>query len=813
MLPAGMLFSAVGLLLWTGVAEWLGKTMNGRLSFLLSGMGGKDGRTFSKYWRKYCFWALTLACVLAGWGRMRQVTQEGELESYLLSVEEETGEQKVFATAVGLITSYSESEGYYSLELSDVTVNVGAVEFEEDGILVTAEAETLELVGDLMTGMKLEIAGMLSRHSQARNPGEFDARLYYRGEKMPCRIWAEAVRAETEQRVLPVYQVADAIQRLGKEALEAVCCDADRGIFQAILLGDKGELSEETEEMFQDNGIAHILAVSGLHVSLIGMSCYGILRMLGAGYGTAGMAAAILLFLYGSVTGFGTSVFRAVFMVLCAYLAGWLGRTYDLLSAMALSLLLLAADSPLILCSGGLQLSYGAVLAVGLEQERKKKKGLNGRWGALRMGLMIQLMTLPVVLFHFFRFPVWGILLNLLVIPLLSYAAGSGMAAVGCYMLGKLLGEHLFRLAGLLVGPGHYVFSIYRMLCEWAEQLPFSVFAPGRPELWKIVLYYLVLAGWYWKEFREEDRECYSGREDYPGMVLIILMVFLLGYRPVHGLQVWFLDVGQGDGVVLRTKDAVIVSDCGSSQEKQVGKRRLVPFLESQGIREVDYVLISHSDMDHVNGIQWLLEEEEKITVGTLILPAAGYGKEEYADLMEAAKKRGTEIRYFAEGDGLVSGMLTMDCIHPGTMDSDNSFTAVQNSDPNSHSLVFDVNYGAFSLLLTGDIGIEEEKALSGILEERYEEVGKSLTVLKAAHHGSGGSSAEAFLAAVSPKLAVLSYGAGNSYGHPAPEAVARLEKAGTELWKTAESGAILVHTDGEFYEVRGFLTAADSEG
>lgn len=272
------------------------------------------------------------------------------------------------------------------------------------------------------------------------------------------------------------------------------------------MLGDKSGLSEELRERFQDNGIAHILAVSGLHVSLIGQSVYSALRFWGISYGWAGLGASALLTFYGFVTGFGASVFRAVFMVEVSCLAAYLGRSYDLLSALSLSLILQAWQSPYLLFSAGLQLSYGAVAAIGLEteelrkvgkkrkereeekQEKEKKKG----YETLMLSLAIQLYTMPIQLYHYFTFPMLGIFLNLIVIPLLTYAAGSGLLALGIYSVAlweekwgewaeaaalrecfRLLGRsirntkipEIFRIAAsACTGPGHYIFQLYEAL-------------------------------------------------------------------------------------------------------------------------------------------------------------------------------------------------------------------------------------------------------------------------------------------------------------------------------------------------------------
>lgn len=767
---------------------------------------------------------LLLFFFAAGWGRMAWECRPSALETYL---ERASGsrEEKIRMRAGGILYSWTEQEGSYRLVLSEVTLAGEGYSFEEPFVLVSADAETMGSVLPPVCGGRAEVYGTAELFSEARNPGEFDAQLYYRGKKISCRLWADSVQADAQTIGRPAFFWADRFRRFAREALEEVCCSVDVGIFQAILLGDKTSLPDETEELFQDQGIAHILAVSGLHVSLIGMTLYTFLRRFGISFGMAGALASAVLLFYGSVTGYGASVFRAVFMLLCVFLAGWLGRTYDLLSAMALSLLLLAADSPLLLCSGGLQLSYGSVLAVGLEQERRKYRELEKREGkedpaawlerlpwlteTLRVSLAIQLVTLPVQLFHFFRFPPWGIILNLLVIPLMSYAAASGMLAVALFAVGGLLlkaqavsgwpGVLLLRAAGAVIGPGHYIFALYRELCGLAERLPFSSIVAGRPEAWKLCLYYAALAAWYagnntdfWKHGRARLLPLFSA-------------LALLFIRPVHGLHVWFLDVGQGDGVVLRTREHTILSDCGSSQQRQVGKWRLVPFLESQGITELDYVLVSHGDSDHINGILWLLEEEEEIPVRVLGLPLAGYGQEAYQELVQAANRRGTEVRYLARGDMLQAGELTVSCLHPDG-ESLSAAASGRGSDRNSHSLVFQMEYGGFSLLLTGDIGVGEERKLQAELSRQYAGQGRRLTVLKAAHHGSAGSSSAEFLGAVSPQLAVLSYGEGNSYGHPAPEAVGRLLEAGAELWETAESGAIHLVTDGKTFELRGFL-------
>ena len=583
---------------------------------------------------------------------------------------------------------------------------------------------------------------------------------------------------------------------------------------------------------------------TGLHVSLIGMSVYSVLRFGGISYGWAGLGASALLTFYGFVTGFGASVFRAVFMVEVSCLAAYLGRSYDLLSALSLSLILQAWQSPYLLFSAGLQLSYGAVAAIGLEteelrkvekkrkeeeQEKEKKKG----YETLMLSLAIQLYTMPIQLYHYFTFPMLGIFLNLIVIPLLAYAAGSGLLALGIYSIafvgGKMGGmggcssiagvlsafggaasgiseiPEIFRIAAsACTGPGHYIFQLYEWLCIQVERVPFHSIVAGRPEMWKIGMFYVALGIRYvWSVGEARDNLERKGIFRFPkewnapgkNSVFIAVAVVFLVVQPVHGFQSWFLDVGQGDGVFLRTRDEAILSDCGSSQDKKIGKNVLGPFLKSQGIRTLDWILVSHADADHTNGIEWLLKEEADIRVRNLALPAAGKGQEAYKKLETLARKRGAEVYYLHWGETVRGKSLALRCLYPEAGEK-------PAEERNSHSLVFDVTYGKFRMLLTGDIGVEDERKILAVEEDKKRE---KVTLLKAAHHGSNGSSSEEFLEYFSPAFTVLSYGEGNTYGHPAPEAVERLEQTGTEIWRTADSGAVNVWTDGKRMYIKGY--------
>lgn len=735
-------------------------------------------------------------CVLGGFLRM-------SVELIPLSVETLLADgKKAEVTASGNVKTISIKNGSCNLVLENVLMRTENKEYRLPAVRTSIAEEQWEKAlgqetGDceILPGMGVEVVGKAELFKGARNPGEFDYAFYYKAQKIQCGIKIRMIQV-TNATIPPVNRMVSAVSSFVSEALEALCNEDDRGIYEAVLLGQKTDLPEDIRQLYQKNGIAHLLAVSGLHVSLIGMSLYAFLRRVGLGYGKAGLLAGILVVFYGFLTGFGPSVFRAVFMILCSFFAAHLGKTYDLLSAMALSLGFLAFDSPYLLFTSGLQLSFGAVTAIGIASERDKE------W-KLFINLFIQLFTYPIILYHFFEFPLYALFLNMIVIPLMAYVVGAGLAGVFLYGLSGLFFAAgvsgfgvVFMAAKGAVGTGHYILAFYNFLCEAAERLPFYSVTTGRPELWKIMVYYgslfLVL---YWN--------CRSRKRWRAGFLSVgSLLVLFLMFHPVSGLEVDFLDVGQGDGIYLQTKKCRILMDAGSSQLKNLGGQRLLPFLKSKGVSSLDYVFVSHGDLDHISGIKFLLEEKG-VKIKNMVFSCRSREDESCSELARLTKEQGGVVWYMEGGQVIKSGNLSITSIYPFANSDKKELENKIETDKNNQSLVLLVEYGAFSLLLTGDVESQGEEVILAFSEEKLP---NPLTVLKAAHHGSNSSTGVELLERLNPGITVLSYGAGNSYGHPAGEVVERLKVLGTDLWHTAKSGAVMIKTDGKQCTIQGFI-------
>ena len=272
--------------------------------------------------------------------------------------------------------------------------------------------------------------------------------------------------------------------------------------------------------------------------------------------------------------------------------------------------------------------------------------------------------------------------------------------------------------------------------------------------------------------------------------------LFFLTLLPVpeKGLKVIMLDVGQGDGIVMRTEAFTILVDGGSSSDKNLGEKTLEPCLKSMGIDTIDFAVVSHGDSDHISGLLYLMEHSEDIAVRNLILPMPGRGQEIYDELEQAAEDSGGKVFYMAPSDRIQAGGLNLTCLYAGG-------GLLPSDDRNAHSLVLCADYKGFHMLFTGDMGTEQEKGLLKLAEEEgslQQEHLNHVQVLKMAHHGSDTSSGEGFLDFLDPDLALVSYGRGNSYGHPSPDVMERMKKRRIPVMETGYGGAVILRTDGK---------------
>lgn len=740
-------------------------------------------------------------------------------------------------------------------------------------------------------GNIVEASGEFKFFEEERNPGGFSQKLYYRTRKIAAYLWSDKVQCVNEDTDR-FRNSLNNFRLRWKSLLMNAAGEEDGGILCAVLLGEKRQIDGEVKELYQVNGMAHILAISGLHLSFIGVGIYKILRRITGSYPVGGAFGILFLMLYILMIGLTVSAIRALVMFLFRVGADMVGRHYDAPTALSAAAVTVLVWRPLSLYDGGFWLSFGAVLAIlavvpvvqrdlsvytlhsdgqqakgsmlqsSLEQKKDGSLPVYLRkfwelWRVILQGLTvsigINLVILPILLYYFFEFPMYSFVLNLFVIPLMSVLLFLGMA-------GSLLALWLPSVSSFLFWVCGRILCFYQISCKAALHLPGSRLVAGRPEIWQIAVYYGILFlglmlmrytasmkeqdkqgekrsqgyqrhGKDWR-FKQSDRADKSigfnnrmsgrtGRSAWKEWFVVFLwvagiIILTTRFGESGKLTTVVLDVGQGDGIFIKGPEGVTyLVDGGSSDVKKVGRYRLEPFLKSQGVGTLDYVLISHGDSDHMNGVEELIERQDiGVKIRTLVLPVQEVWDEALMGLAEKARDNGIRVVVIEPGQSIREEEMAVTCIQPGDMGikSEDAGSRQENTMPetgsiipvtaklepgNEASMVLAVQYGQFDMLLTGDVEGEGEKKLTKQLEESYSDC--TWEILKVAHHGSKNSSAEEFLRLIRPVYAFVSAGQENRYGHPHQETVERLTDVGSRIYSTQENGAIIVEVeDGE---------------
>ncbi len=623
-------------------------------------------------------------------------------------------------------------------------------------------------------GSLIRVRGKLRSFAEATNPGEFDARRYYQILNYQARLQNGTIMEESvyyDRFKEGLYQIKEYLAGLIDVCYE----EGDAFVMKAMLFGEKSGLDEDTKQLYQLNGVIHILSISGLHISIIGMGFYKLLQKLRIPKLINILLSICLIYCYGIMTGMSVSAFRAIVMFGLHIAAGLFRRTYDMLTSMAIAGIMLLAGQPLYVWHSGFLFSFGAILAIGLLCPVVEEKLIGGTKleKLMSTSLSISIVTLPVYLCFYYEYPLYSVFLNLIIIPGTSLIVSNGLLTCAVAMCLLSLGKYTAL-------PAHILFSFYELCCKLTMRLPGSRNIIGAPETWQIAVYMIIIC----------IAVLGSGKWSRLGFwQLIILALLCITLRFQDGLQITLIDVGQGDGIYIADDTGGrFLIDGGSSSKSDVGTYQILPFLKEEGADTLTAVFVTHMDSDHYNGIHMLIEEMEQngIIIENLILPDIGSEKRggEYRELESLAVRKGITVQYIHTGDILRHDKLKFTCLNPAAGEDD--------GDSNALSTVLYLEYDDFTALFTGDLEGKGEEAVKTRLE-KYITDRKRITMLKVAHHGSKNSTGEDFLDVVSPQIALISAGRDNRYGHPHEELLFRLEDCGSRIFRTDIGGAVTV--------------------
>ena len=789
--------------------------------------------------------------------------------------------------------------------------------YSYSGKLQCELANEIELQ-NLRIGQQIVLEGTFSLFSTATNPGEFDAQVYYAGKGIAGRVRKAQILATGEDYNF-LRDKLYGFRLVLHDRLAEVFPVKEASIMQTLLLGEKEELDAEVKALYQRNGIAHILSISGLHITLLGMGIYRLLKRLGMPVRAAAVCGAASLLMYGVMVGMNVSASRAIGMYLLQMLGIFVGRTYDMLTGLGLMAVLFVLQEPERLFDVSFLMSFGAVLGICVltpvfsgdgrdsAYERNKHRegwrkvayeGIQHMLSAVKSGFTasagVILFTLPIQLWFFYEIPVYSVLLNLLVLPFMSVVMAGGILS-------------LIPGLGFVGTVDCLILWWYEWICGRFEELPGAIWCVGRPAVWQIVIYYVGIfllvfgrkyaeawmqrgahgtgsalvdgryperqavlkSAWADEGVRDSSREKvqYAGRRYgiYPvrrrhalakfrcewqkvmihrsrflcriaTVIILGLSIGLLTGNFDRGSRVTFLDVGQGDGIVVETGQGAYLFDCGSTSRKNIGEYVLKPYFKSRGIRSLRGVFVSHPDEDHMNGVIELLENgaDWGITVEQLFLPAIAEEKriETFATLLAATEAAEVPVSYIKCGDEIRERGIRLICLHPEentTLADANTYSECFYVEVFAKKVKWEANDASggsaaekISILLTGDVEGEGERQLVQelqalreaqdlrelrVLQETRGQRGFRVDILKVAHHGSGYSTGTEFLDAARPTAAIISCGRNNSYGHPHAETLQRLEDIRVPWYGTMDYGALIVTVDSHGNRLRGYLS------
>lgn len=702
---------------------------------------------------------------------------------------------------------------------------------------------------DYINGDYICMSGTVSVPDSATNPGNFDQYIYLRNKGYYLCISNGTIESGNH-RPYSIEGFLYGIKNRCTKIIDNSFDSESAGIVKAMLVADKSTLDKNIKKLYSENGIAHIMAISGVHVAIIGMTLYGFLRKLRIGRLISGTFSIAIIILYGIMTGMSSSTERAVIMLILSIAAEYFGRKTDAPTSMGFAMIIMVLGNPYVILDAGFQLSFAAITGVTVvapqlrkllrmfkrfikeadeKKKQKHKKIMSLRKmiikliDALVVGIASFITTTPVIIYYYYQFPPYSILINLIVIPLVSLIVGGSILVV-------LTGLFFTGAAVVMTYPVRLILFGYKYLCIFASGLPGASVLVGHISIGMVFVYYLsvVLIFAILRMIR-------IGKTEREGPILYLMLATVLFLTVVYevysydkSLKVVYMDVGQGDGVLLRTSGhGGILIDGGSSSNKRVGEYVMVPVLKYYGVSEVEYAFVSHGDVDHVSGLEYLLNEEQSgVHVVNLVLPEYG-DQDALQELKSEATANNVNIIYMKPGDNITynhqhAETINIECLYPdeeagqGVLDTNNLSMIlkttitwdVREADIENLNKSSDSD-ASLSLLFVGDAGIAAEKRLIELYgKNSLGEIPDSIAcdILKVGHHGSRNSSGSDFLKRVSAMYGIISCGKDNRYGHPHAETLERLKMADTKYMTTKEHGAIILSIERGDWSLSGYI-------
>lgn len=672
--------------------------------------------------------------------------------------------------------------------------------------------------------------GIYNKPNGQRNYGGYDYSLYLKTQSIYGTIECSQIQLKSKKNGAFLQKYIISFKEYIKSILKANLDENEAELCIGLVIGDRTNLNENIQEDFKTSNLTHMLAVSGSHFVYIILAVTYInkfikRRKLGQ------ILMLIVIFLFMNLTGNTGSVVRSGIMASLVVIASLIHRKSDIWNNMSIAILIQIIMNPYIIFDIGVQLSYGGVIGIvafnnsvnsaiekininfkkGEKKEIKqnsenlrnntyknlidkiKSSIVNYVKEAISVTISANIVIIPIMMYTFNTVSLSFIISNLLAGAILGIIVLYAFALIFLYIILKKLVQPLFIILNLML-------KVLIFIAHSCSLIPFSKIFVVTPNVVLIILFYFILYIKSSEKFVNRNntnlkiKKCVLTHFSIKKVVNICLIITIVANftLPIiiskkNNLEVNFIDVGQGDSTLIRVNNKTFLIDGGGSSYGEtfdVGEKTLFPYLLDRGIKTIDYVIVSHFDSDHSQGLNFVLEN---MKVKNAVISSLGQDSSEYDTFMSLAKKQGTKLIFVKKGDIIKIGNSIIKVLFP-----DNE--PIMDNEKNNNALVFKFIWKNVSILFTGDIEEKAENKLLNLYSNNLKEL--KANILKVAHHGSKTSTTKEFLEAVNPQIALIGVGKNNNFGHPNSGVIERLSSIGCKIYRTDECGEINIKFD-----------------
>lgn len=610
-------------------------------------------------------------------------------------------------------------------------------------------------------GDMLQIQGEYEKISSYKNKGVFNYETYLKKDNIYGKIKANTITLK--QKTKNKIRISSKIKEKFKQNFE----EKTANYFITIILGDKSELDKQIKENFQSGGISHLLAISGMHINCIILIITYIVNKTINSYKIRKITTIIALVIYGLIIEFTPSATRAIIMAIMHQTALILLEKDNFLVNISISSFIILIISPYYLVDTGFLLSFTATISIvyvykKLRKEVSKNKIIQSISDSLILTISANILIAPIVIFLFKKISLSMFIMGIIISPFIFVIEVIGIFSI-------IIPNFILKFLKIPI-------EIFISIFDFLSSINFLTIYLKVPNIIQIILYYTIIIKFLFKPKRKIVNKILTSFI----VILIISQLIQSSYSILfRKFEINLIDVGQGDSTLIVTpKNKKILIDGGGNENYDIGENVLIPYLLNKKINQIDYLMISHFDTDHVGGTLKVLE---KLKVKQVIISQQKEDSSNFQKFLEIAEKRNIKTIVVKAGDKIqIEKNIYIDILWPTEK------MKIEDNPLNNNSIVAKLIYENTSILFTGDIEAEAEKDLVKKYGYRLK-----ADILKAAHHGSKTSSTQEFVDNVNPSVVLIGVGRNNKFGHPSDGVINRFKKRNICIYRTDLEGEV----------------------